>query len=77
MNTPQFHRRRQKAVVFVGFLLFAMILFLIQLWLFVMILEKILAGRTEMVLPAAIVSIVLCAVNVWMLIGTKRLMNYR
>lgn len=77
MNTPQFQRRRQKAVVFVGFLLFALILFLIQLWLFVMVLERTLAGKTEMVIPVACLSLVLCAANVWMLVGIKRLMNYR
>lgn len=77
MKDTEARRRHQRSAVFAGFLMFGLVIFMIQLWLFVMILEKILAGRTEMVLPAAIVSIVLCAVNVWMLIGTKRLMNYR
>lgn len=54
-----------------------MILFLIQLWLFVMVLERTLAEKTEMVIPAACLSLVLCAANVWMLVGLKRLMNYR
>ncbi len=75
MNTPQSLRRRQKSVVFVGFLLFALILFLIQLWLFVMVLENILMGRTEMVVQAAAFSFVLLAVNVWMLLGVRRLMK--
>ncbi|MBA4293157.1 hypothetical protein C0431_09310 [bacterium] len=75
MNTPQFHRRRQKAVVFVGFLLFALILFLIQLWLFVMVLENILAGKTEMVIQASVLSIGLFGINIWMLAGVKRLMK--
>jgi lipopolysaccharide export LptBFGC system permease protein LptF len=75
MNTPQFYRRRQKAVVFVGFLLFALILFLIQLWLFVMVLENILAGKTNMVIQASVFSFVLLGVNIWMLAGVRRLMR--
>ncbi|MBS1720355.1 MAG: hypothetical protein JST35_07915 [Armatimonadetes bacterium] len=75
MNTPQFHRRRQKAVVFVGFLLFALILFLIQLWLFVMVLENILAGKTVMVIQASAFSFLLLGINIWMLAGVKRLMK--
>lgn len=75
MNTPQFYRRRQKAVVFVGFLLFALVLFLIQLWLFVMVLENMLAGRSHMVVPATVGSFILLGVNVWMLVGVKRLLR--
>lgn len=75
MNTPEFHRRRQKAVVFLGLMLFALILFFIQIWLFVMLLENLLAGRTSMAIPAAIASLVLFATNVWMLRGVQRLMK--
>lgn len=73
MSTPQFHRRRQKSAVFVGLLLFALILFLIQLWLFVMVLENMLGGKTGMAVPAAIASVGLLIVNVWMLLGVSRL----
>ena len=75
MHTPQIHRRRQQAVVFVGFLLFALILFLIQLWLVVMVLENSLAGKTDMVIQAAAVRFLLLGVNIWMLAGVKRLMK--
>jgi len=77
MHSPDFHRRRQKAVVFVAFLLFALILILIQLWLFVMVLENYLAGRTHMVVPATIGSVVLLGINVWMLGGVQRLLRLR
>lgn len=75
MHDPQFHRRRQKASVFVGFLLMGLILFLIQIWLFVMVLENLLAGKSEMAIPAAAASIALLAVNAWMLAGVNRLLR--
>lgn len=75
MNSPQFQRRRQKSVVFVGFLLFAVILFLIQLWLFVLVLDRTLAGKTEMVFQASVLSLILLGVNLWMFAGVKRLMK--
>jgi hypothetical protein len=75
MNSPQFQRRRQKSVVFVGFLLFAVILFLIQLWLFVLVLDRTLAGKTEMVFQASVLSLILLGVNIWMFAGVNRLMK--
>ena len=75
MNSPQFQRRRQKSVVFVGFLLFAVILFLIQLWLFVLVLDRTLAGKTEMVFQASVLSLILLGVNLWMFAGVNRLMK--
>lgn len=77
MKDTKARHRHQRSAVFAGFLMFGLIIFMIQLWLFVMTLEMMLAGKTEMVLSAAIVSILLCAVNVWMLIGIERLMKYR
>lgn len=77
MNDPNSRRRHQRSVVFAGFVMFGLIILMIQLWLFVMVLERTLAGKTEMVIPAACLSLVLCAANVWMLVGIKRLMNYR
>ncbi len=77
MNSPQFQRRRQKSVVFVGFLLFAVILFLIQLWLFVLVLDRTLAGKTEMVFQASVLSLILLGVNLWMFAGVKRLMKMK
>lgn len=73
MSTPQFHRRRKVSVVLVGLLLFALILFLIQLWLFVMVLEGMLAGKSHMATQAAAFSFILLGINVWMLVGVKRL----
>ena len=69
LNTPQFHRRRQKAVVFVGLMLFGLIFFLIQIWLFVAVLENVLAGHVALAVPAAVASIVVFLANVWMLRG--------
>jgi len=74
---PEYERRRQKSVVFVGLLLFGLILFLIQLWLFVMVLENILAGNTSMVYQASAASIVLLGVNMWMFAGVNRISRMR
>ena len=70
MNTPEYHRRRQKAVVFVGMMLFQLLLFFTQIWLFVMVLENLLAG---MALPAAGLSLLVLAINLWMLKGISDL----
>lgn len=75
MNSPQQQRRRQKSVVFVGFLLFALILFMIQLWLFVMALSNSVHGKHEMLIPATLLSVVLLGVNTWMLFGVTKLMK--
>lgn len=77
MRRREDQRRNQKSVVFTGFLLFGMILFLIQLWLFVLVLENILAGKTEMVVQATVFSFILLAVNCWMLVGINRLLKMR
>lgn len=61
--------RRQSAVVFVSLLFFNLVLFMIQLWLFVAVLEAALAGRTGVAIPAAVASLVILALNVWMLRG--------
>lgn len=77
LKGPEYERRRQKSVVFVGFLLFGLILFLIQLWLFVMVLENLLAGKAGMAIPAAVASLVLLSVNLWMLAGVNRVLKMR
>ena len=77
MNTPEFHRRRQRATVIVAMLLFELLLFFLQIWLFVMVLENMLAGRTGMAVPAAAASIVILGVNVWMLRGVQHLGSRR
>ena len=75
MTSPDLARKRQKAVVFVALLLFAVVLFLIQLWLFVLVLEHKIAGKVAMALPAACGSVVLFGINLWMLRGVQRLMK--
>lgn len=72
MKPVRYYRRRQQSPIFVGLLLFELVLVLIQLWLFVSALEGILAGETGMVLPAALVSLVCLAVNTWMLVGVNK-----
>ena len=67
-NTP-YLRRRQKAVVFAGLLIFELLMIFIQIWLFVMVLDNLLAGRTAMVIPASAASLVILGINVWMLRG--------
>lgn len=61
--------RRQTAVVFVSLLFFNLVLFMIQLWLFVAVLEAALAGRAGVAIPAALASLAILALNVWMLRG--------
>jgi hypothetical protein len=66
-------RRGQKAPVFLSLLLFSLVLFLLQLWLFVGVFENALAKKFETAVPAAIVSVLILAVNAWMLIGVNKL----
>ncbi len=73
MIDPKHLRRRQKSSVFVSLLLFNLVLVLIQLWLFVSVLENLLAGQLQMALPAALASVVILFVNVWMLYGISKM----
>ena len=71
--SPEGHRRRQRSGIFAALLLFNLVLVLLQLWLFVGVLESIQDGRTTMAIPAAILSVIILAVNVWMLDGILQL----
>ena len=73
MRTPASLRRQQKSSVFVALLLFNLVLVLIQLWLFVSVLENMLAGDLKMAIPAAIASVVILSVNMWMLRGIDKM----
>jgi hypothetical protein len=66
-------RRRQRAAVFVALLMFQTVLLLIQLWLFVSLLEGKLDGSTKMGVTAMFLSAACFAANVWMLVGVWRL----
>jgi len=66
-------RRRQKAVVFVALLFFQLLLVFLQIWLFVMVLEHLMAGNPEPSLPAALASLGVLGINLWMLRGVIRL----
>jgi hypothetical protein len=66
-------RRQQKSIVYLTLLLFNLCLVVLQLWLFVAVLENLLAGRPSMALPAAVVSLVILGINGWMLVGLDRL----
>ena len=66
-------RERQKATVFAVLIFFGAMLIVLQLWLFVAVLENMLAGHTAMAIPAALASVVILLVNVWMLRGVYRL----
>lgn len=70
MKGPKYSRRRQRSEVFLALLLFNLILVLLQLWLFVSVLEGLLGGHSAMAMPAAGASILILAVNVWILRGT-------
>ncbi|MGV3614164.1 MAG: DUF6755 family protein [Fimbriimonas sp.] len=71
--SPGSHRRRQRSAVFVALLLFNMLLVLLQLWLFVGVLESLLDGKPAMAIPAGILSLVIAGVNVWMLDGVYQM----
>ena len=43
MKSPAYYRKRQLSAVFVALLLFQLILILLQLWLFVSVLEGLLS----------------------------------
>lgn len=73
MKNPASMRRRQKSPVFVALLLFNLVLVLIQLWLFVSVLEDMLDGRFRMAIPGAVTSLVILVVNIWMLKGIDRM----
>lgn len=66
-------RRQQKGPIFVGLLLFSLVLILLQLWLFVAVFENALARKFEMAWPASIVSVLILVVNVWMLVGVNKI----
>lgn len=69
---PNLAQQRQRSAVFVALLLFNLVLVLLQLWLFVSVLEAVIHGRADMAIPAAVASVVLLAVNIWMLRGISR-----
>ncbi|HZH97752.1 MAG TPA: DUF6755 family protein [Fimbriimonadaceae bacterium] len=73
MRTPKQYRRHQRSAVFTALLLFNLVLVMLQLWLFVSVLENLLGGKTEMAIPAAVVSLVCLGVNWWMLAGIFRM----
>lgn len=52
--------------------MFNLVLVLLQLWLFVSVLEGVIHGHTAMAVPAGIASVGLFAVNLWMLRGIIR-----
>lgn len=69
---PNLAERRQQAAVFVALLLFNLVLVLLQLWLLVSVLEGTIRGKTAMAIPAAVASVGLLVVNLWMLRGLSR-----
>ncbi len=69
---PNQSQRHQRSQVFSALLLFNLVLVLLQLWLFVSVLEGVIHGHMAMAVPAGIASIGLFAVNLWMLRGIIR-----
>jgi len=67
------NRRQQRTGVFVALLLFELVLVLLQLWLFVSVLEGTVSGGSPIALTAMFVSFACFAVNTWMLVGVRRL----
>ena len=54
-------------------LLFELVLLLLQLWLFVSVLEGTVAGGSPIAVTAMFVSFACFAINTWMLIGVLRM----
>lgn len=77
MKTPEKLRHRQQSEVFAALLLFILVLVLIQLWLFVSVLEYALAHGLGMSMPAAITSVIILGINVWMLRGISHMEKSR
>ena len=73
MKNTERYRNHQRFAVFNGFLLFSLVMLILQLWLFVSTLENLIDGKPAMAIPAAIASLVCLGVNIWMLLGVKRL----
>jgi hypothetical protein len=69
---PNHAEKRQISAIFVALLLFNMVLVMLQLWLFASVLEAVIHGDSDMAVPAAIASVGLLLVNIWMLRGIKR-----
>lgn len=72
MKTSRY-RHQQRSVVFTALLLFNLVLIILQLWLFVSVLENLIDGKTAMAIPAGIASLICAGVNVWMLAGIRRM----
>lgn len=72
-NTTEKLRRRQKSGVLSGLQVFQAVLLLLQLYLFVSVLETILGGNIGTAVPAAGFSALLLMANVWMFVGIGRL----
>lgn len=73
MKKREFYRHGQKSVVFSCIVFLALILILIQMWLFTAALDNLLAGDWGNAIPASVVSVILLGVNIWMLIGLERM----
>lgn len=73
MRDPHGNRRQQRTGVFVTLLLFELVLVLLQLWLFVSVLEGAVSGGSPIALTAMFVSFACFTVNTWMLIGVGRM----
>ena len=73
MKGVEDYRHEQQSTVFVGMLLFMLVLLLIQMWLFTSTLDNLLEGNLSIAIPAACVSLVCLGVNVWVLIGLQRM----
>lgn len=74
-NQTERLRRRQKSAVLTGLQVFQSVLLLLQLYLFVSVLETMLAGQTHTAIPAATFSILLLGANLWMFLGIQKLEN--
>lgn len=73
MKSSDERRDEQRSTVYVGMLLFSLVLLLLQMWLFVATLNNFLDGRYAVAIPAVAVSFLCLGVNIWMLVGLSRM----
>ena len=67
------YQHQQRMAVFAGFVLFGIVLLILQLWMFVSALENLIDHKPAMAIPAAVASVVCLAINIWMLFGLRRI----
>lgn len=73
MKSVHEDRRRQRGLVVGTLIMFQLVIVLLQLWLFVSVLDGVAAGASPIGFTATVVSLACFAANAWMLVGVWRI----